>query len=371
MIFKFEPYRICEEHCDRGSSEKSFKNVFLLIIALICSYFYCTDIYAGEILQRIKDRGHIKCGVYQTAGFSFLDKKGNWQGFEVDFCRALAAGVLGNAQNVEFYKIETPQKKKSVEEGYVDIVFAMTTITLKRDSGWNGDFSSVIFYDHQGFMAWSSLGVRKLDELQEKFLQKEQGPRVCVLSDTTTEENLQDYIKQNALNWTVLPIRTSQGRRDAFVNRVCDLVSGDSTELLSEKKVLTDIPEKLIIFDDKISREPIAAFVSAKDPEWFNVVKWVILLTKTAEALNISKANITTLDKESLGAEARRILGIEGTLGRNLGLDPLWAYRILSQVGNYEDIFERNLGQKTEFGLERGVNALWKEGGLHYAYPFR
>lgn len=327
--------------------------------------------FAGDTLDTVRERGYVRCGVDQTPGFARLDPDGNWQGFDVDFCRAVAAAVLGRADAARFFLMNSVHKFEAIRNSSVDIVLGMTTLTYQRDTGYEADFAGVTFYDAQGFLAWSSLGAKSVSDLANRKRHGNRPPRVCVLKQTTSEDNLKEFLKLGNLEMEVFPLTTIAGRRDAFLNRVCDMLSGDRGDLISTMSVLDGNGGSLVLFDDLISREPLGLVVNSGDQEWFDIVKWVTNLTKAAEAAGIDSGNAGKLTRDNVSPEVARMMGLEGELGLSLGLDHRWGYRVVSQVGNYGEIFERNLGQDSPLGLKRGLNALWRDGGLHYPMPFR
>jgi len=322
---------------------------------------------AGEIFEAVKERGFVRCSLDDTPGFGAVGNDGERHGLDVDFCRAVAAAVFDDPNAVELLRISTKNKFDALARGEIDIVLGMTTWTLQRDTARQGNFVGVIYYDGQGFLAWKSEGLVDLASAK--------GATVCVQSETTSAANLQDLIKSQGLDLTVKNYTSSDERRDAFMRQDCQLTTGDLSGLAAFRAVSAPVPESLMILPDVISREPLAPMVSEKDTQWFDIVKWTLQALILAEEKGLSQAILKATGPEGLkashDAEFRRFIGIQGDLGEHLGLEPDWALQIVKHLGHYGDVFQRNLGKKSPLGLERGQNALWREGGLLYPHAFR
>ncbi len=315
-------------------------------------------------LERVRERGELPCGVKQSVrGFSAIDEHGAWAGFDVDYCRVVAAAVLGDARAVEFLPVTNATRFTALAEGGIDLLAPTATWTYQRDTGLGLSFTVTTFYDGQGFMARRDSGWNRLSEVRDAT--------ICVLTPSTTLDNLIEYIGGNAgLSARVLPAESLEGRRDAFFGRRCDLVTGDRSDLLSMRTFGTATPEDYVIFPDVISREPLGPVVRADDVTWFNIVRWAIFATIAAEEYGITSANADAM-RDSPNPEIRRFLGSESGMEGMLGLEREWVVNVIRQVGNYREIYDRNLGADTPFALDRGLNDLWTRGGLLYAPPLQ
>ncbi|MGQ9370133.1 amino acid ABC transporter substrate-binding protein [Azospirillum sp. ST 5-10] len=317
---------------------------------------------ADDTLARVRERGELRCGVDLTPGFSGIDAEGRARGFDVDFCRAVAAATLGSADAISVHRINTANKFKALVAGEIDVAFGMTTWTFSRDTALGTAFPSVYFYDGQGFMAWRDLGVARAADAA--------GRTVCVQAGTTSEANLEGAIRRGELALVPLRAGSSEEKFAAFAQRRCDLVTGDRSELAARAATMTVRPGQWVVLAETISREPLGPVVAQGDPRWFAIVRWTVLATMVAEAKGVASGNVATL-ADSDDGEIRRLAGGDAAFGDALGLDAQWARRVIASVGNYGEIFARNLGTGTPLGLERGRNALWLDGGLHYAPPLR
>jgi len=310
---------------------------------------------AGTVMDRVKARGKVICGVDQTPGFGGFDDRGTPVGFEVDLCRAIAAAVLGNPGAIQVQRVTTKYKFAALADGELDVAFGMTTWTFERDTGQVASFPAVSFYDGQGFMKWS-------DEANPW------GPAstICVQSGTTSATNLTEYLARRQSKAKILALSSSEEKLNAFAERRCSVVTGDSTELAAQRSRRTAMTHSWELLDTIISREPLGPAISSTDPEWFAVVRWSLLVPIIAEARGLGMKNIDTAP--STDGEMRRLKGEEAGFGATLRLDQGWARRIVVSVGNYAELFTRNLAP---LGIGRGQNALWTDGGLLYAPPLR
>jgi len=317
-------------------------------------------------LSAVKDRGQLNCS---TAGHLNTPREytqsGTIAGFDRDFCRAIAAAVLKDKSKINFIQLVPQNRFQALQEGAVDVLVRSTTWTLSRDGSLGVHFTAVNFYDGQSFVARKSLGVKSLLELKSKGKKA----TACVEDSTTSKDNIAEYIRDNDLPITLMPFGAFEELRYAFFTNHCDLFSSDRSFLVEFRNKETPVPDDYMILDDVISKEPLGAAVRDNDAGWFNIVRWTIFATVQAEELGISSSNIDTVRQHGSAAQ-RRFLGAEAGIGKALDLDDEWAYRIVKQVGNYGEIFERNLGKDSDFKLERGLNALWTDGGLMYAPPF-
>lgn len=317
---------------------------------------------AADVLERVRGLGVVRCAVDGTPGFGGVDARGRPVGFDVDFCRAVAAAVLGDAGAVEIERINTANKFRALERGEVDIAFGMATWTYGRDQGLGVRFVAPTFLDGQALMAWSDAPVHGLTQIR--------GLRVCVQRGTTTAAGLHDLSRGRGLDLQVIESDGSEERLSRFIRRDCELVSGDRSELAALRATRITDPQRWVLLEENLSREPLGPYVAAGDERWFGIVRWVINATQIAELHGLNAASVATVDGRA-GDEAQRLAGLLPDGGAALGLDALWARRVLQQVGNYADIFERNLGQGSALRLERGYNRLWRDGGLFFPPPLR
>ncbi len=317
---------------------------------------------AGATLSAVKEKGYAQCGVNTgLPGFSNADDKGNWTGLDVDLCRAVAAAVFGDASKVRFTPLTAKERLTALQSGEVDILSRNTTWTLTRDAGLGLHFAGVNYYDGQGFLVKKSLGVKSAKELD--------GASICVLSGTTTELNLADYFRANGMQYRPVVFDTGDLTIKSFEAGRCDVLTSDQSQLYGLRIKLA-APEEAVVLPEIISKEPLGPVVRQGDDEWFNIVRWTLFAQLNAEELGVSSGNVDPM-KESPNPEIRRLLGVEGDKGKDLGLANDWAFNIVKQVGNYGEVFERNLGQQTPLKIERGLNALWNRGGIQFAPPVR
>jgi general L-amino acid transport system substrate-binding protein len=314
-------------------------------------------------LALIQDRGSLICGVNDgLPGFGFVDENGENAGFDVDFCRAIAAAVLGNAEAVEFRPVSADGRPTALQSGEVDVLIRNTTWTVTRDSTW-GLFAPTTFYDGQGMMVAADAGIETLADLE--------GATICVQTGTTTELNLADVFAAQGIEFTPLPFGDDTQTYQAYDDGQCDAVTSDRSQLLAQRTALTS-PDDHVILNEVMSKEPLGPVVPLGDDAWFNIVKWVVFATFEAEEQGITQDNVADMAGSSENPVVQRLLGAANPeLGEGLGLEPDWVVTMISAVGNYGEIYDRHLGPGTPFELERGPNALWTDGGLLYAPPYR
>jgi general L-amino acid transport system substrate-binding protein len=317
----------------------------------------------ADTLDRIKERGSVQCGVNRSGqGLSTVNAAGEWVGFFVDFCRAVAAATLKSASAVEFVELNQRTRFDATRDGAVDLFSANTTWTLTRDASMGLQFATTLYYDGQGFIAPTSLATKKLKDLKQAT--------VCVTGNTTTENNLAEYIKVNRLDFKITTLTSNDSAVSAFLSRRCDLYTTDRLALAGLRAAGTSKPDDYVVFSEIISKEPLGPIVRSDDAAWFTIVKWVAFAMIAAEEKGVASTNLAHM-RNSSDPEVRRLLGVDPGLGKALGLDEAWAARLIEQVGNYGEVFERNLGAGSPLRLDRGVNALWTNGGLMYAPPLR
>jgi general L-amino acid transport system substrate-binding protein len=319
--------------------------------------------HAGAIFDAIKDKGFIQCGVnVGLAGFSNPDDAGDWSGIDVDVCRAIAAAVFGDAEAVKFTPLTSKERFTALQSGEVDVLSRNTTWTLNRDSALGLDFTGVTYYDGQGFMVPKSLGVKSALELD--------GASVCVQTGTTTELNLADYFRANNMSYTPVVFERGDEARTAYEQGRCDTLTTDQSGLYAERIGLAN-PDEHIVLPEVISKEPLGPAVRHGDNQWGDIVRWTLYAMLEAEELGINSQNVDDEKANSTNPNVRRLLGVEGDMGQGIGLPADFGYQVVKQVGNYGEIFERNIGMSSPLKIERGLNALWTDGGLQYAMPVR
>ena len=317
---------------------------------------------SAQTLKAVKDRGILNCGANGTlAGFGLPDAQGKWTGLDVDFCRAIAAAVLNDAEKVKYVPLSAKDRFTALQSGEVDVLARNTTWTSSRDTSLGLNFTGVNYYDGQGFMVRKTLKVNSALELN--------GASVCVQQGTTTELNLADYFSANKMQLKSVTFATANEAVKAYDAGRCDAYTTDASALYAERLRVTD-PNEHIILPEIISKEPLGPAVRHGDDQWFDIVKWTLFAMMNAEELNISSKNVDEALK-STNPEIKRFVGTEGNFGEQLGLSKDWAGRIVKQVGNYGESFERNVGLGSTLKIERGLNKLWTKGGIQYAPPIR
>jgi general L-amino acid transport system substrate-binding protein len=313
-------------------------------------------------LDQVKQRGYINCGANPgLPGFGLPDDSGNWTGFDVDFCRAVAAAIFDDPAKVKFIPLTAKDRFTALQSGEVDLLAHNTSWTLSREAGQGLLFTGVNFYDGQGFMVRRKLNISSALELS--------GASICVQQGTTSELNLADFFHAHQMPYQPVAFATSDEAVEAYENGRCDAFTTDSSALYVERAKLGD-PGAHVILPEIISKEPFSPAVRQGDDQWFNLVKWVDFVMLDAEEAGVSSANVDA-KMTSDDPEAKRILGREGNFGEGLGLSSDWAYRIIKRVGNYGEVFDRNLGEGSKLKIKRGLNALWSRGGIQYAPPVR
>ncbi|PHS76666.1 MAG: amino acid ABC transporter substrate-binding protein [Rhodospirillaceae bacterium] len=323
--------------------------------------------HAGPTLDATRARGSLLCssaGRLHTDPNDYSDA-GKIAGFDRDFCRAIAAATLNNESAIQFTQLIPQNRFQALQEGAVDVLIRSTTWTFSRDTSLGVHFAATNFYDGQGFIAPKNLGITKLGQL--KSLKKK--AIACVEKNTTTRDNVVRYVRDKALPVEIMEFNTFEELRYSFITGKCDLYTADLSYLVEVRLQDVPNPDDYLILDDVISKEPLGAAVRDDDPQWFNIVRWVIFATIQAEELGISSHNVEDLRKNGNLAQMH-FLGAERDLGKSLDLSDDWAYQVIKSVGNFGEIFERNLGPKTIYNLDRGLNNLWTKGGLIYAPPF-
>ena len=314
-------------------------------------------------LDDVKARGKLNCGVSTgLVGFAAPDASGEWKGFDVAVCRAVAAAVLGDASAVEFVPTTGKTRFTALASGEVDMLARNTTWTFSRDVDLKFEFVGVNYYDGQGFMVPTELGVSSAKDLD--------GATVCIQTGTTTELNLADFFRANNISYEPVPIETNAEAQQQYLAGACDVYTTDASGLAATRATF-ESPGDHAVLPEIVSKEPLGPLVRHGDSEWGDIVRWTLNALITAEELGVTSANMSEMAGGTNNPEVNRLMGTEGNLGEMLGLDAEWAQRVLSVEGNYGEIFEKNIGENTPIGLARGLNAQWTDGGLLYSPPFR
>jgi len=326
--------------------------------------FGATNSQAGEVLGRVRQTGEVRCGVTDAnfPGFSIIVATGRWTGFWVDLCRGIAAATIGNSDAVRFVPATESTRAAALRGNAIDVMSANTTWTLGREAGTGVRFVGPVLYDGQGFLAHAGGKAKDLKSFGRA--------KVCVREGTTTHRNLQDLTRGPYPDLTPVTFQSAKGLMEGLSLRKCDLITADRS-ILAGARLASGMPkENFVLLPEIVSKEPLGLTVRDDDPQWFNIVQWSMLVMVAAEEKGITSRNVDSF-ANSTDPEIRRLLGLEGELGAALGLDKKWATRIIRAVGNYGEVFDRNLGPNTPMGMDRGLNALWSNGGLMYAPPVR
>ncbi|MEZ5884456.1 MAG: amino acid ABC transporter substrate-binding protein [Paracoccaceae bacterium] len=320
-------------------------------------------IASAATLDDVKARGELNCGVNTgLVGFAAPDANGNWSGFDVAVCKAVAAAVLGDPAKVKYVPTTGQTRFTALSSGEIDVLSRNSTWTFSRDTDLKLDFVGVNYYDGQGFMVRKDLGVTSAKELD--------GATICIQTGTTTELNLADYFKANNMSYQPIAIDTNAEGEQQYLAGACDAYTTDASGLAATRAAFAD-PENHIILPEIISKEPLGPAVRHGDSEWGDIVRWTLNALIAAEEYGVTSANIDELSKGTDNPEINRLLGVEGELGAMIGLSNDWAKNAIKASGNYGEIFAATIGESTPIGLARGLNAQWTQGGLLYAPPFR
>jgi general L-amino acid transport system substrate-binding protein len=318
---------------------------------------------AGKTLDAVRQRGEVICGVNTSApGFSGVDSQGRWQGLDVDMCRAVAAAVVRDANKVRFVPLNSQQRFAALQAGEIDILARNTTWSLTRDASLGIVFTGINYFDGQGFMVPKKLKVESAKKLG--------GATVCVQAGTTSEKNVADFFQANGLKYKSVVFDTAEAITSAFFSGRCQAYTTDMSDLAGARTKVAN-PNDYVILPEVVSKEPLGPSVRRGDDEWFQIVRWTLFGMLEAEEAGVTQANVDKMKAESKDPVVQRVLGVTDDMGGLLGLDKEWLYRVVKQVGNYGESFERTLGPKTPVGLPRGANNLWSKGGLMYAPPVR
>ncbi len=331
----------------------------LMLTAAISSTPAAAQGSGSATLDAIRARGQLVCGVSTgVPGFSLPDSQGVWRGLDADSCRAIAAAALGDANKIKFAPLTAQNRFTALQSGEVDVLIRSTTWTLGREGNLGLEFAGVNYYDGTGFLVKASMGVKSAKEMD--------GATICVQPGTSTELAIADYYRVNKIKYTPVLIENLSEIQNAFLSGRCDAYSTDSSALATFRATQPK-KEDFVLLPEIISKEPLGAMVRKGDDKWFDIVRWTYFAELTAEELGVDQKNVDQM-MTSTTPDVRRMLGLEGDLGKALGLDNKFAYYIVKQVGNFGEIWDRNI---TVLGVPRGINNLWNKGGLHYAPPMR
>ncbi|KHD09175.1 amino acid ABC transporter substrate-binding protein [Candidatus Thiomargarita nelsonii] len=333
------------------------------LIAVVTVLLLTVSTTQAATLEIVKNKGFVQCGVSTgIAGFSAPDDKGHWTGMDVDICRSVAAAIFSNANKVKYIPLTAKERLIALQSGEIDLLSRNTTWTLSRDTTMGLNFVGINYYDGQGFMVNKDLGITSVLELD--------GATVCTETGTTTELNLADYFREHKMAYKAVVFDTADQTLMGFTSGRCDVLTTDQSQLYSLRFKLAK-PDRVIVLPEIISKEPLGPVVRQGDDQWFNVIKWSLFALINAEEMGVTSKNVDALKKSSTAPGIKRLLGVEGDMGKGLGLSNDWAYNIIKLVGNYGEVFERNVGKDSPLKIERGLNALWSKGGLQYAPPIR
>ncbi len=338
---------------------KCVKNSIVVLFSLL---FVLSGIATAGTLEDVKKKGFIQVGVSEGLfGFAMPDSNGKWRGLDVDTARAVSCAVFGTPDKLKYTPLTATTRFTALQSGEIDVLCRNATRTLSRETALGLNFVTVNYYDGQGFMVSKKLGVKSAKELN--------GATICVLPGTTTELNVADYFRETGMKWKPVVIESTPALAKAFFAGRCDCMTSDASQLAGIR-ASSSKASQFIILPERISKEPLAPAVRHGDDKWYDVVNFSVLTMINAEELGITSKNVDKMLK-SKNPKIKRFLGVSKGNGKSLGLNEKYAYNIIKYVGNYGEVFERNVGKNTKLGLSRGLNALWTEGGLMYSPPFK
>ena len=350
--------------------KKNIQNIIavVMLVAIVLAVVFTNKKEKVEVvkeiglLQTVKERGYLICGVNANLpGFSAQDESGNWSGLDVDFCKAVSAAIFGDATKVEYVGLNAAQRFPTLASGAIDLLARNTTWTISRDVNLMFEFAGVNYYDGQGFLIPTELGIKSAKGLNGAF--------VCITKETTSELNLNDYFAENNMAYRPIYVEGNKDAKAKLFAGECDVFTTDASGLASARSGAEN-PEDWIVLPEIISKEPLGPLVRQGDQEWEDVVRWTHFVMVNAEEAGITSKNVDEM-LTAKSKEVKRILGVEGYIGPMLGLGMKFGYNIIKQVGNYGESYERNVGPNTPLALERGLNKLWKDGGVMYVPPIR
>ncbi|WP_417798644.1 amino acid ABC transporter substrate-binding protein [Terasakiella pusilla] len=333
------------------------------VILFLFSMMALSTPLGAQTLEEIQSRGLLLCGVdEQHYGFAHLDAQGEWVGFEVDFCRALAVAIFNDPTAVTFVPLNAKNRFGALKGREIDVLIRSTSWTFSRDEGYGVDFTNIIYYDRLAILAHKSLKVARLDDVSKASL--------CVAAGTTTYETVRDYVYRTGKAIRVLVFNSREGLNNLFFSGQCDLYAGDYSGLSMILREVSPNPEDYVFLDTNLSKEPLGPVVREGDPQWFNLVRWMVYGMIEAEEQGITRKNVTAYRANPPRA-VKYLLGVKAGFGGELGMRNGWMADVIREIGNYGEVFDRHLGKESALQMERGLNALWKDGGLLYALPVR
>jgi len=336
-------------------------NWFRSLLAVALMVAACAPAAAGDMVDQIKTQGHVRCGVNPDLPGFAQSAEGNWSGFDIDICRAIASALFGDPAKVQFVPLSQDRQIDALRAGEVDMLSSNTTWTMDADTTEGVRFAAVTYYDGQGFIANRKLGVGSVLELS--------GARICTQKGSTAEANIGEFFLARKMPFQAIALEKPEDVLRAYDTGQCDVYTGDLSSLHSVRLKLAN-PADHIVLPEIASKEPMGPLVRQREERWFDVVRWTVFAMINAEELGVTSANIDTMI-QSKNPAIRRLLGLEGNLGERIGLEKDWAERVIRHVGNYGEVFHRNVGDGSALKIPRGINALWNNGGILYAPPIR
>ncbi|GEK73374.1 MULTISPECIES: amino acid ABC transporter substrate-binding protein [Halomonas] len=318
---------------------------------------------SAATLDEVKERGNLRCGVnVGLSGFSSPDENGNWQGLDVETCRAVSSAIFGDPEKVVFTPLTAKERFTALQSGEIDVLSRNTTWTATRDNSLGLNFTTTTFYDGQGFMVAKDLGIESLEDLD--------GASICIQSGTTHELNLADYFPSRGIDINTVTFDTPDQTAQGFASGRCDVLTSDTSQLSALRLQLPE-PDSVEILTELISKEPLGPVVRQGDDQWLDIVQWSVFAMVNAEELGVTSDNVDEMQQNPPNPQVARLLGDDGNYGEQMGLENDWAYDIIAQVGNYGEVFSATVGEESPLAIGRGMNALWNEGGILYAPPIR
>lgn len=356
---------MCPRQHDRPpagvNGRSTLLRVALAAVALLAALPHAAQAQGGPTLDAVRARGNVECGVSEVSGFAQLDDRGTWSGLDVDFCAGLAAAVLGDKAKVKYRPLSPADRFRALKSGEVDVLMRGATWTLSRDTELGIRFVGVLFYDGQGFLVRRSHAVSSVLELS--------GASICVLPGMRGEQQVGEFFRARQMRFQLLVSERWAELVKSYSAGGCTILTGDISLLAVERSRLPTRDEHILL-PETVTKEPLGPAVRQGDDNWFSIVRWTLMALVAGEELGVSSGNVDGQSASSI-PEVRRLLGLDANLGQAMGLTQDWAARIIRQVGNYQEIFDRNLGSKSVLRLDRGINGLWNRGGLMYPAPFR